>query len=215
MPTSAQKARQDLHRHFKGSSKRVRVHNGLVTRILLIVHNQLSTSKRRNGNRNCSKWLSLRFVGLCDGMVLLLAERALQDGPMNIFGEQIDGLLTPLGSKVRYQPISSKDEARLHNFGKKVLPRILMGYALRAGGGRSGDLLIADCEDHENLSASDVHVTRFRHQEVAQGKVVISMCRRISLKLFDLLNSTRRNARQGKHDQVKKMPFFRKRNRQT
>ena len=39
---------------------------------------------------------------------------------------------------------------------------------IRAWGSSSGDLLIADCGDFENLSASDSHVERSKHQEVAQ-----------------------------------------------
>ena len=63
-----------------------------------------------------------------------------------------------------------------------------------------GHLLIADCEDHENLVASDFHVKRFKHQEVAEaeGKLIFP-CADGSLKLFDVRqNPARRNARQGK-----------------
>ena len=62
----------------------------------------------------------------------------------NIFGLTIDGSLIPLGANV---------EARLHRFRKKMLPAIFMGCVLRAGGGWPSDLLIADCEDLENLPA--------------------------------------------------------------
>ena len=44
-----------------------------------------------------------------------------------------------------------------------ALLRIFMGYVLRAVEGWSGDLLIADCEDIENLSASEKKVKRFKH----------------------------------------------------
>ena len=87
------------------------------------------------------------------------------------------GFLIPFGATVSYKPISSKDEARLHQFGKKMLPGIFMGNVLDAGGGWSGDLLMADFGDLENLSASDIHVKRFTHHKVAQeGKLVVSMC---------------------------------------
>ena len=43
------------------------------------------------------------------------------------------------------------------------------------------DVLIADCGDFENLSASNVHVERFKHQEVAQEEeAFVPTCRRIS-----------------------------------
>ena len=51
----------------------------------------------------------------------------------NIFDVKFDGALNPFGAKVRYESISSKDEARLYQFGKKVLPGMFMGYVLRLG----------------------------------------------------------------------------------
>ena len=50
----------------------------------------------------------------------------------------------------------------------------------------SSDLLIADCEDLEHLPASDIHVQRFKHQEVAQEGKPLLPCADGSLKLFDL-----------------------------
>ena len=66
-----------------------------------------------------------------------------------------------------------------------------MGYESRAGGGWSGDLLIADCEDFENLSASEVRVKRLKHQEVAQEGHLSSSCADGSLNLFDLSQPSR------------------------
>ena len=40
--------------------------------------------------------------------------------------------MIPFGSKVECHPISAKDLLRLHQFGKKVLPGILIGYVLYA-----------------------------------------------------------------------------------
>ena len=91
------------------------------------------------------------------------------------FAVEFNALLIPFEANASCKPISSKDEAKLHQFGNKMLPRLLMGYVIRAGGGWSGELLIADCEDLENLSASDIHVQQSKQQE-ADG----------SLKLFDL-----------------------------
>ena len=46
------------------------------------------------------------------------------------FGEPFKG---PVGSMVEYHPISAKDLSGLHQFGKKVLPGIFLGYVLNAG----------------------------------------------------------------------------------
>ena len=49
------------------------------------------------------------------------------------FGEPLKGPIMPLGSLVEYHPISAKDQSGIHQFGKKVLPGIFLGYALNAG----------------------------------------------------------------------------------
>ena len=63
-------------------------------------------------------------------------------------------------------------------------PRIFMGYVLRVEEGWSGDLLIVDCEDLENLSASEKKVKRFKHKEVAQEGNLSFPYADGSLKLF-------------------------------
>ena len=59
------------------------------------------------------------------------------------FGEPFKGPIIPFGSLVEYHPISAKDQSRIHQFGKKVLPELFLGYALYAGGIWKGDVLIA------------------------------------------------------------------------
>ena len=43
------------------------------------------------------------------------------------------GPVVPFVAMVEYHPISAKDQSRLHQFGAKVLPGIVLGYALYAG----------------------------------------------------------------------------------
>ena len=50
------------------------------------------------------------------------------------FGESFKGPKRPFGAPLEYHPISPKDQIRVHQFGKKVLPGIFLGYALIAGG---------------------------------------------------------------------------------
>ena len=50
------------------------------------------------------------------------------------FGQPFEGPIVPFGSLVEYYPISAKDQPRIHQFGKKVLPELFLGYALYAGG---------------------------------------------------------------------------------
>ena len=50
------------------------------------------------------------------------------------FGEPCKGPIIPFGSLVEYHPITANDQSRIHQFGKKVLPGLFLGYALYAGG---------------------------------------------------------------------------------
>ena len=49
------------------------------------------------------------------------------------FGQPFKGPIIPFGSLVEYYPITAKDQSRIHQFGKKVLPGLFLGYALYAG----------------------------------------------------------------------------------
>ena len=48
-------------------------------------------------------------------------------------GESFKGPIIPFGAMVEYCPISHKDQARIQQFDKKVLPGIFLGYALDRG----------------------------------------------------------------------------------
>ena len=50
------------------------------------------------------------------------------------FGKPFGGPVIPFGSLVEYHPLTAKDQSRIHQFGKKVLPGLFLGYALYAGG---------------------------------------------------------------------------------
>ena len=59
------------------------------------------------------------------------------------FGEPFKGPIIPFGAMVEYHPISAQDLSRRHQFGKKVLPGIFLGYELIAG--RSLERRYSDC----------------------------------------------------------------------
>ena len=81
-------------------------------------------------------------------------------------GEPFKGPVTPFGSLVEYHPSSAKDQSRIHQFGKKVLPGLFLGYALYAGGIWKGDVLVADLEELETMHASEIYSKRFNAKEV-------------------------------------------------
>ena len=67
---------------------------------------------------------------------------------------------------VKYHPTSPKHQARIHQFGKKVLPGIFVGSELIAGAIWKGDILKADLEDLEKLDASNIYSPRINAKEV-------------------------------------------------
>ena len=48
------------------------------------------------------------------------------------FGQPFKGPIIPFGSLVEYHPKTAKDQSRIHQFGKKVLPGLFLEYALYA-----------------------------------------------------------------------------------
>ena len=73
------------------------------------------------------------------------------------FGQPFKGPIIPFGSLVEHYPISAKDQSRIHQFGKKVLPGLFLGYALYAGGIWKGDIMVADIEELETMDASEIY----------------------------------------------------------
>ena len=62
--------------------------------------------------------------------------------------------------------MTAKDQSRVHQFGKKVLPGLLLGYALYAGGIWKGDALVADLEELDTMDASEIYPKRLNAKEV-------------------------------------------------
>ena len=50
------------------------------------------------------------------------------------FGKPFTGPNIPFGSLVEYHRISTKDQSRIHQFGKNVLPGVHIGYVSVRGG---------------------------------------------------------------------------------
>ena len=67
---------------------------------------------------------------------------------------------------VEYYPFLAKDQSRIHQYGKKVLLGLFLGYALYAGGIWKGDVLAADHEEVETMDASEICSKRLNAKEV-------------------------------------------------
>ena len=84
----------------------------------------------------------------------------------DVSGNHLKGPIIPFGSLVEYHPITAKDQSRIHQFGKKVLPGLFLGYALYAGRIWKGDVLVADLEELETMDASEIYSKRLNAKEV-------------------------------------------------
>ena len=85
---------------------------------------------------NRSKW---KLVGRFHGMLHLSAKRhnLFYDGKTlheRRFGQPCKGPIIPFSSLFECHPITAKGQSRIHQFGKKVLPGLFLGYALVRGG---------------------------------------------------------------------------------
>ena len=65
-----------------------------------------------------------------------------------------------------YYHVAAKDQSRIHQFGKKVLPGLFFGYALYAGGIWKGDILVTDIEELETMDASEIYSKRLNAKEL-------------------------------------------------
>ena len=72
------------------------------------------------------------------------------------FGQPFKGPIVPFGSLVECHPITSKDQSRIYQFGKKVLPGLFLGYALYAGRIWKGDVLVSNLEELETMDVSEI-----------------------------------------------------------
>ena len=82
------------------------------------------------------------------------------------FGQPCTGPIIPFGSSVEYHPITAKDQSRIHQFGKKVLPEFFLGYTLYVEGISKGDVLVDDPEELKTMDASEIYSKRLNAKEV-------------------------------------------------
>ena len=91
----------------------------------------------------------------------LMGRRPMKD----VLGNN-EGPIIPFGSLVEYHPFTAKDQSRIHQFGKKVLPGLFLGYPLYAGRIWKGDVLVADLEELETMDAPEIYSKRLNAKEV-------------------------------------------------
>ena len=88
----------------------------------------------------------------------------------DVLANHFKGPIIPFGSLVEYHPITAKDQSRIHQFGKKVLLGLFLGYALYAGRIWKGDIMVADLEELETMDATEIYSKRLNAKEVIFAK---------------------------------------------
>ena len=111
------------------------------------------------------------MVGLCDGMSLLLAERARPDDRWQTAHKKFRRVRMrwTFRAKVSYKPIYLKDQCKAASIWHQYAAWYLHGICIKCGG-RMVDLLIADLRRRrEPVSLRHSHQKNgFKHQEVTQ-----------------------------------------------
>ena len=105
----------------------------------------------------------------------------------DVLGNHLKGPVIPFGSLVDYHSIIATDQSRIHQFGKKVLPGLFLGYALYEGGIWKGDVLVADLEELETMDASEIYPKRLNAERGSyflkkKRRIYFSNCRWNELK---------------------------------
>ena len=126
--------------------------------------------ERRNSCRNSAKRTAWRMVGLRDGLLLLLAQRALQDDwarqhSRRDMARHLTDHQDPLARRLSTSQLPRKASQEYISL-EKTLKGISLGYVLRACGGWSGDLLIANYEVLHDQKPLMFTLKRFESQEV-------------------------------------------------
>ena len=96
------------------------------------------------------------------------------------------------GTLVEYIPTTAGDKSRVQQFGKRTLKGIFLGFVPRAGGGWSGDLMIAVCEDLRESETPEIYV-----KILAKEENELSLCKRNSLISTVIAACCRRHPFQG------------------
>ena len=124
------------------------------------------------------------------------------------FGKPFKGPIIPFGSLVEYYPFSAKDQSRIHQFGKKVLLGLFLGYALYAGGIWKGDILVADIEELETIDGSETYSKRLNAKEVIFLQNGIFSSRRLTNQIFRRRSGTENNLETGTPNSRKRSRRF-------
>ena len=104
------------------------------------------------------------FTPICETSQIydLMERRPMKDVLSNHLKDRLLHLVHWLS--ITLQP--ANDQARIHQFGKKVLLGLFFGYAVYARRNEKGEILVADIEELETMDASEIYSKRLNAKEV-------------------------------------------------
>ena len=123
-------AHEDLQRNHSTSTPLRSETNGIAERAVRRFKEGTSIVLLQSG-------LDEQTVGRCYGVLWLLTQCSrpvsrCESSIRTAIGEPFSGPIIPFGAKIEHHPISTNDQARLHQFGKKVLSGIVLWATLFA-----------------------------------------------------------------------------------
>ena len=128
--------------------------------------------KEGTASRPSATWTTTRMVGLCDNMLcklLMARQHSRKDMVILLTGHQFPS--------IEYIPITAKDKSWIHQFGQKTLKGRFSGHVLCAWGGWSGDLMMADYEDLQEIAEIYVQKIQKLQGVFVRHKCWISVCK--------------------------------------
>ena len=127
-------------------AKLVKIFPGIIVRRHHTDQKQMRLLKEQSAEKKkaplpyCCNQVWMKIGGWADSMECYTYLRNIQDllsdgkTPYERrFGELFKRPIIPFGSLVEYHPKTAKDQSRIHQFGKRVLPGLFLGYALYEG----------------------------------------------------------------------------------
>ena len=169
IPSVVTEAGKHLQRQFE---KYVDMHNRVMTQVYLIAQKRTEWHKGPSVERKeeqLSHWCNVTYLKN-GGTVrwncfchLRNVHIKVTDGHTSFqerFDIKFDGLSIPWGSLLEYIPITANVKSRIHQFGKETARGVVLGSKLRAGGGWSGKLLVADFKELQESEVADIYFKR-------------------------------------------------------
>ena len=134
------KAMEELRWTYDTSTPHRPETNGVAERAARIIKEGTSTTLLQSGLPEdwWQEAMECDFFLRCVHAQLAAGGDSSQTAFEKRFGHQFKGPIIPFGAQIEYKPSQQSDIMRLHQFGKKMLSGVFLGYVQHAGGRMDG-----------------------------------------------------------------------------